>query len=56
MASPLAYDIVNLVLWGLLIKPLLIIWLISLCLVRRKNDHARLAFTYMKIVMPLEIM
>ncbi|KAJ9142447.1 hypothetical protein NKR23_g7242 [Pleurostoma richardsiae] len=55
MASGLTLDIINCVLSGILIKPLFIIWVISLCLARRKSDPARVGFTYMKVVMPLEI-
>ncbi|KAL5619835.1 hypothetical protein FOVSG1_002057 [Fusarium oxysporum f. sp. vasinfectum] len=38
------------VLLGILIPPLLILWICSLYLVRREDDPARMAFTYMKTV------
>ncbi|KAB5566290.1 hypothetical protein GE09DRAFT_732016 [Coniochaeta sp. 2T2.1] len=50
------WGIVNVVLTGLFIKPLFIIWMVSLCLARRKGDHARVGFTWMKLVFPSYIL
>jgi hypothetical protein len=50
------YGIVYVVLTGILIKPLFILWLVSLCLARRKNDHARVGFTWMKLVFPFYVL
>jgi hypothetical protein len=50
------WTIVNVVLTGIPIKPLFIIWLVSLCLARRKNDHARVGFTWLKLVFPFYIL
>ncbi|OIW24633.1 hypothetical protein CONLIGDRAFT_101313 [Coniochaeta ligniaria NRRL 30616] len=51
-SDTLTWAIANVVLVGIFIKPLFIIWLVSLCLARRKSDHARLGFTWMKVVFP----
>lgn len=50
------YLIVNTVLVGIFIKPLFILWCISLCLARRRNDPARTAFTWLKVVYPLMVL
>ena len=50
------WGIVNVVLTGIPIKPLFIIWLVSLCLARRKGDHARWGVTWMKLVFPFYIL
>ena len=50
------YTIVDLSLRGILIKPLFIIWLVGLCLVRRRGDKARFGFTYMNLAYPFWIM
>ncbi len=47
--------IVNAAMSGIMIKPLFIIWVVSLCLARRRSDHARVAFSWMKAVIPFEI-
>jgi hypothetical protein len=44
------------VLLGILIPPLLILWICNLYLVRREDDPARMAFTYMKIVYPMALL
>uniref|UniRef100_A0A0D2YFF2 Uncharacterized protein n=1 Tax=Fusarium oxysporum (strain Fo5176) TaxID=660025 RepID=A0A0D2YFF2_FUSOF len=44
------------VLLGILIPPLLILWISSLYLVRREDDPARMAFMYMKIVFPMALL
>jgi hypothetical protein len=49
-------DIIDIVLRGILIKPLLIIWGLGLCLVRRRDDPARAAFVYWKAVCPILIL
>jgi hypothetical protein len=41
---------------GILIKPLFIIWVVSFCTVRNRQDPARIAFTWMKVTYPLIIM
>lgn len=53
MADLLVWTIVNVVLTGIFIKPLFIIWLVSLCLARRRSDHARIGFTWLKLVFPI---
>lgn len=55
-SDTLILAIVNVVLTGIFIKPLFIIWLVSLCLARRKSDHARVGFTWMKLVFPFYIL
>jgi len=55
-SETVVWDIVNVVLTGLFIKPLFVIWLVSLCLARRKNDHARVGFTWLKLVFPFYIL
>ncbi|KAH7111919.1 hypothetical protein B0J13DRAFT_576222 [Dactylonectria estremocensis] len=44
------------VLVGIVILPLLILWITSLYQVRRENDPARVAFTYMKVAFALAIL
>ncbi|KAF4435990.1 hypothetical protein F53441_13354 [Fusarium austroafricanum] len=44
------------VLLGILIPPLLILWISSLYLVRREDDPARMAFTYLKMVYPMALL
>jgi hypothetical protein len=44
------------VLLGILIAPLLVLWISSLYLVRREDDPARMAFTYMKMVYPMALL
>ncbi len=51
-----AYYITNLVLYALFIKPLFILWVISLCIARRKSDPARVGFSWMKAVYPFWIL
>jgi hypothetical protein len=51
-SDALTWTIVNVVLTGIFIKPLFVLWLVSLCLARRKSDHARVGFTWMKLVFP----
>ncbi|KIM97355.1 hypothetical protein OIDMADRAFT_147809 [Oidiodendron maius Zn] len=46
-------SIVDLALRGILIKPLLVIWALGLCFVRSRDDPARAAFVYWKIVCPI---
>ena len=50
------YDIVDVVLYGIFIKPLFILFVISLCLARRRSDPARVGFTWMKLVFPFWIL
>lgn len=50
------FTIVNTVLVGIFIKPLFILWCISLCLARRKGDPARTGFTWLKVVYPLMVL
>jgi hypothetical protein len=50
------YSVAALVLAGLWVKPLGILWLISLCLARRKGDPARVGVTWIKVVYPFWIM
>lgn len=44
------FGIVDAVLCGIFVLPLLIIWLVSFWLAPRKSDHARVGFTWMKLV------
>ncbi|KAF4331738.1 hypothetical protein FBEOM_14494 [Fusarium beomiforme] len=44
------------VLLGILIPPVLILWICTLYLVRREDDPARMAFTFMKIVYPMALL
>jgi hypothetical protein len=49
-----AYAIAAAVLEGaFILKSLFIIWIVSFCTVRQKQDPARRPFTWMKIVYPL---
>ncbi|KAH8695154.1 hypothetical protein BGW36DRAFT_382207 [Talaromyces proteolyticus] len=52
LPSDTIFIIVDVALRGIMIKPLLLIWLISLCLVRRRNDPARVAFSYLNAACP----
>lgn len=45
----------TIVLAGLWVKPLAILWFISLCLARRKSDPARDGIAWMKAVFPVWI-
>lgn len=54
-SEALTFDIVYLALAGIFIKPLFILWLVSLCLARRKSDPVRMGFLWMKFVFPLEV-
>lgn len=38
---------------GILIHPLSIIWLVSFCVVRQRDDPLRRPFKWMKVVFPL---
>ncbi len=49
------WTIVNAALGGIMIKPLFIIWIVALCMARRRSDPARAAFTWMKVVFPVEM-
>jgi len=49
----LAYAIAAAALEGILIVPLKVIWLISFCAVRNRNDPARRPFTWMKVAYPI---
>ena len=40
------------VLAGLFITPLSILWFLSFCLARKKNDPARVGISWMKVVFP----
>jgi len=44
------------VLTAIFIKPIFILWCVSLCLGRRRGDPARIGFTIMKILFPLVAM
>lgn len=44
---------VHIALVSILVVPLFILWLVSLCLVRRKHDRARLGFLWMNLATPL---
>ena len=46
--SPFGAYISVLILAGLWVTPLSILWLISLCLARRKRDPARVGITWLK--------
>ncbi len=46
------YLLVNAVMSGLMIKPLFIIWIVSLCMVRRAGS----AFHWMKVAFPIEML
>ena len=50
------YDIVDVVMYGIFIKPLFILFVISLCLARRRSDPARVGFSWMKAVFPFWIL
>lgn len=52
MSSGDGYFLANIVLTGAPVKPLFILWGISLCLGRQKGDHARFGFIYLKVLMP----
>ncbi|KAK4039064.1 hypothetical protein C8A01DRAFT_36964 [Parachaetomium inaequale] len=47
------YEIGFTVLAGLWITPLSILWFLSFCLARRKNDPARVGISWMKVVFPI---
>ncbi|OAA58648.1 hypothetical protein SPI_06721 [Niveomyces insectorum RCEF 264] len=48
------YAIVNAVLTGILIKPLVILWVFALCLARRRKDPVRCGVSWLKAALPLE--
>ncbi len=56
MDADAVWTIVDAALAGIMIKPLFIIWVLGFCLARRRSDHARVAFTWLKIVFPFEIL
>ncbi len=55
MSSVSGYDIAAAVLYGLSILPLLVLFVVSLVTVRRRNDPVRLPFLWLKLAMPLFI-
>ena len=56
MAGELGWYIAGAAMSGIVIMPLLILWAIALCTVRRRGDPARTAFRWMKVAMPFEIL
>lgn len=55
MASQSVWAIVDLAMSGVTSTPLFIIWCLSFCFARRRDDHARVAFSWMKAVFPFQI-
>jgi hypothetical protein len=47
------YSIASVALTGILIVPLSVLWIVSFVDCRRYGDHARQAFTWMKVAYPL---
>lgn len=56
MDSLEGYSIGYTVLAGLWITPLAILWFISLCLARRRDDPARVGVAWLKAAYPIWIM
>lgn len=50
------YIVTYTVLAGLFIVPLTILWLVSFCYARKKNDPARVGLVWLKVVYPIWIL
>ena len=47
------YSIIHGAMVGICVKAVFILWVVALCMARRRKDPARTGFTWAKVFMPL---